>query len=396
VGNYERDGLIVYKGVPDVGRDAGTLVFDSFVSLFKMDLVAQYKDELIPKQVEIGECEDLIWGVTEKGIDMDIKRTRHSILSFNLERQRYRRRLARPSSTVQPRGIRWAQDHRHYGLANGKPCQLDIYFPSSSPSGKAPILFFVYGGGFTSGARQLPAPRQLVYANNGAFFAQRGYVPTISPEEISLKDCCRIVTVIPDYRLLPDMKFPDPLVDIKDALAFVLDNAAQINSGSSVQADTNAIFVMGHSAGASIVFSTFLYPSLLPASVKQHVRGLIVKGGPFHFHTSTPSIAHAVPLAYYGSDDAITQNEPLGLLQMASEEDVRALPELYISVSEYDLPALKECTDDVVKLLRERTGKEVGVNIMKGHTHVSPHIALYSGQGEEWAEEIVEWVKARA
>jgi acetyl esterase/lipase len=211
-----------------------------------------------------------------------------------------------------------------------------------------------------------------------------------------LRNYCRIVTVIPDYRLLPDMKFPDPLVDIKDALTFLIDNTSQINSGSPVQADVNAIFVMGHSAGASIAFSMFLHQPSLLASAKRHLRGLIVKGGALHFHTSTPSIPLAVPLAYYGSEDSITQNEPFALLQKASDEDVRALPDVYLSVSEYDLPALKECTDDVVKLLRERTGKEVGVNIMKGHTHISPHVALYSGQGEEWAEEIVEWVKARA
>ena len=52
--------------------------------------------------------------------------------------------------------------------------QLDVYYPGSTPTGKAPVLFFVYGGGYHSGARQMAAPRQLVYSNVGAFFAERG------------------------------------------------------------------------------------------------------------------------------------------------------------------------------------------------------------------------------
>lgn len=54
--------------------------------------------------------------------------------------------------------------------------QLDVYYPPATPSSTAPVLFFVYGGGYGSGDRRLPAPFSLVYANLGAFYAEKGLV----------------------------------------------------------------------------------------------------------------------------------------------------------------------------------------------------------------------------
>ena len=45
-----------------------------------------------------------------------------------------------------------------------------------SPNKPVPVLFFIYGGGFTSGDRKLAPPYDLAYSNVGVFFAKRGYV----------------------------------------------------------------------------------------------------------------------------------------------------------------------------------------------------------------------------
>ena len=42
--------------------------------------------------------------------------------------------------------------------------------------GTIPVLFFEYGGGFTSGDRKQDPPYELGYSNVGVFFAQRGCV----------------------------------------------------------------------------------------------------------------------------------------------------------------------------------------------------------------------------
>jgi carboxylesterase type B len=51
-----------------------------------------------------------------------------------------------------------------------------VYFPKENDSGSAPILFFVYGGGFVEGAKILDPPYNLIHKNVGAFFAGQGYV----------------------------------------------------------------------------------------------------------------------------------------------------------------------------------------------------------------------------
>ena len=60
--------------------------------------------------------------------------------------------------------------------------QLDVYYPiAPSTSGKTQILVWVYGGGFITGARQMPAPMDLGYACVGAYFARRGFIVLSMP-----------------------------------------------------------------------------------------------------------------------------------------------------------------------------------------------------------------------
>ena len=59
-----------------------------------------------------------------------------------------------------------------------------MYYPEPAAlpsSGPVPVLFWVYGGGLTSGDRKLPPPNDLTYGNLGVFFAQRGYVLSFPP-----------------------------------------------------------------------------------------------------------------------------------------------------------------------------------------------------------------------
>ncbi len=136
--------------------------------------------------------------------------------------------------------------------------QLDVYYPPTSTDIKPPILIFAYGGGFTSGDRIRPPPADLVYACVGAFFASRG-----------------LLTVIPDYRLLPEIKYPQPVEDVRDALVFAVQHLGDAG-------DTDKIFLYGHSAGASIMTSMFLHePALLvDADVLKRVKGVVSLGAP--------------------------------------------------------------------------------------------------------------------
>lgn len=97
--------------------------------------------------------------------------------------------------------------------------RLDIYRPDSAGNGTHPVVVFFYGGSWKSGSR-------ADYAFVGEALAKRG-----------------IVTVIADYRLYPEVRFPDFLRDSAAAVAWAHANAARFGG------DPQRLFVMGHSAG---------------------------------------------------------------------------------------------------------------------------------------------------
>ena len=78
---------------------------------------------------------------------------------------------------------------------------LDIYYPSEEKISPSPVLLFFYGGGLVRGDRILSVVNGLLYTNLGHFFSKLGYV-----------------TVIPDYRLVPEAKYPSGGEDVLAAL----------------------------------------------------------------------------------------------------------------------------------------------------------------------------------
>ncbi|MBA2723885.1 MAG: alpha/beta hydrolase [Methylibium sp.] len=99
--------------------------------------------------------------------------------------------------------------------------RLDIYQPTSpSPPGGHPVVLFFYGGSWNSGER-------AGYRFIGEALASRG-----------------VLTLVADYRLYPQVRYPDFLVDCAGALAFALREAPRFGGNAE------HVFVMGHSAGA--------------------------------------------------------------------------------------------------------------------------------------------------
>jgi acetyl esterase/lipase len=97
--------------------------------------------------------------------------------------------------------------------------RLDVFTPVAATGG-APVLVFFYGGSWKNGTKE-------DYAFVGQALAAQGFV-----------------TVLPDYRLYPEVRFPDFLDDGAEAIAWVRDNIAQYGG------DPRRIVLAGHSAGA--------------------------------------------------------------------------------------------------------------------------------------------------
>lgn len=137
---------------------------------------------------------------------------------------------------------------------DGPRKKLDVYVPKNR-EGKAPIVFFIYGGGWDHGDRG-------DYAFVGNALASRGFV-----------------VVIADYRLYPQVKYPDFLDDNAQALKWVQDNIATYGG------DTNRLFIAGHSAGAYNAVMLALDGSFLNAyHVTMPIRAVAGLSGPYDFY----------------------------------------------------------------------------------------------------------------
>ena len=117
------------------------------------------------------------------------------------------------------------------------------------------------------------------------------------------------MTIIADYRLVPNSKFPDPASDIRDAFAFAVEHAGQINEDSPVQADFDRVFFMGHSAGAAILGTMLLLPDFLPDDLRARIRGVILQGGAYHYRTGNAPPPPAAPIAA-PTTAAVAEPEP--------------------------------------------------------------------------------------
>jgi acetyl esterase/lipase len=138
--------------------------------------------------------------------------------------------------------------------------RLDVYKPKAAV--KAPVIVFMYGGSWNKGRRQ-------DYGFVASSFAAKGYV-----------------TVVPDYRLVPQVHFPAFLDDGARAVAWVQAHAKHYG------ADPTRIFLLGHSAGAYNVVMLGLNPDFLKAAGVDiaHIRGVIGLSGPYDFYPwDTPS-----------------------------------------------------------------------------------------------------------
>ncbi|KAI0327447.1 alpha/beta hydrolase domain-containing protein [Cubamyces sp. BRFM 1775] len=310
---------------------------------------------------------DTVASLNETAIPVVLQPTKDAFVKL-LEKQRGE------IESIACKTFRYGQTERH---------NLDVYYPpaNTASSGPVPVLFFVYGGGFATGDRKQEPPYDLGYTNVGAFFVKRG-----------------IVTVIPDYRLVPVGKFPDQAEDIRDALTWFLSNTAPVSaaSPSALSLDNPTIFVMGHSAGANIIATLFLYPTVLPLAspIRAATRGLIPQGGAYIFDFSRQITPPGLLETLYGSQERTLEFMPISLLKRADTELLKSFPDIFALVSELDPPVIKEGCDEFAKTLEER-GCRVRNEVMKGHNHISPHWALCSGEGEEWGVQVAEWIKSK-
>jgi acetyl esterase/lipase len=156
--------------------------------------------------------------------------------------------------------------------------KLDVYVPTAGATngsaGNRPVVIFWYGGSWTNGSKS-------DYRFVGAALAERGFI-----------------TVLPDYRLYPDVKFPDFLDDAAQAVAWVQQHAQEFGG------DPQRVVLMGHSAGAHTAAYLALNRTFLAkrGAKPEWIVGLVGLSGPYALAPNTRTL-NRIFAAPWGESD---------------------------------------------------------------------------------------------
>ncbi len=192
---------------------------------------------------------------------------------------------------------------RDVAFGPGPRDRMDIYRPPSAKDGAkggAPLVVFLYGGNWRTGERGIYPFVALPLARRGA------------------------VVAVPDYRLFPEVEFPDFLRDNARAVAWAMAHAAEWG------ADPARTVLVGHSAGAYNAAMLTLDPRWLAEAGSDRARlaGTVGLAGPYDFLPITGNTLPVFAAAGAGPEtQPITyvdgRNPPMLLLTGADDETVQ-------------------------------------------------------------------------
>ena len=151
---------------------------------------------------------------------------------------------------------------------------LDIIYPDENREADRPTLFYFHGGGFFAGSKNMGDP---LAANEATAL---------------IDDLCaagyNIVNV--DYALVPDARFPVPLIQANQAFSYISEHSGEYNL------NMDKVILMGSSAGAIIscqmgtVITSPEYAELLgisPALAPEQVCAIVADDAPLDYESFT-------------------------------------------------------------------------------------------------------------
>lgn len=221
------------------------------------------------------------------------------------------------------------------GLAFGShPRQrLDVYAPAAP--GPHPVLLWLYGGSWRSGRRE-------DYAFAGEAFAGRGFV-----------------TLVADYRLVPEAVFPAFVEDGAAAAAWAVANAARFGG------DPKRLGVAGHSAGAYNALMLALDPRFVAAAgAPGAVRACAALAPPVDFLP----LDSAATIDAFGRYPDLPATQPLRYARAGA-------PPLWLGTGDSDTTVRPRNSERMAGAVRAAGGK-AELRVYPGQGHIGVLLAL--------------------
>lgn len=224
---------------------------------------------------------------------------------------------------------------RGAAYGSGPRQRLDVYAPRGV-QGQAPVAVFFYGGSWDSGRRQ-------DYGWVGRALASRGFV-----------------TVVADYRLYPEVRYPGFLEDGAQAVKWACDHA------SAYGGDPARIVLVGHSAGAYNAVMLALDGRYLQAADvdPRHVKAMAGLSGPYDFLPIRSEITERI----FGGAPDLPATQPLAFVRPDS-------PPAFLATGDADDMVWPRNTIALARKLRE-SGVEVEERHYAGVDHIRMVLAL--------------------
>lgn len=213
--------------------------------------------------------------------------------------------------------------------------RLDVYAPRGGRQA-APVAVFFYGGSWDSGRRQ-------DYNWVGRALAARGFV-----------------TVVADYRIFPEARYPAFLEDGAQAVRWARDHAREYGG------DPERIVLAGHSAGAYNAVMLALDPRYLRAAGvdRKAIRAVAGLSGPYDFLPLEGRITQRV----FGAASDLPATQPLAYAQADG-------PAAFLATGDADKTVYPRNTTALAKRLRD-AGAVVEERHYPGVDHVDMVLAL--------------------
>ena len=215
--------------------------------------------------------------------------------------------------------------------------KLDIYAPREHgpQRGPLPVVYFIYGGSWSDGSRK-------DYQFVGRALAALGFV-----------------TVIADYRLVPEVEYPSFLDDGVAGVKWVVNNIARYGG------DPERIALVGHSAGAYNAMMLALAPPYLAEhGLLDRIRCVAGLSGPYDFYP----FDGAITLRTFGAVRAPLATQPIHFVSAAA-------PPMFLATGEKDTLVYPRNTVALARRL-----KVVGCTVVERHYadlgHPGPLLAL--------------------